>query len=1530
MKIRVIMLLAGVMTVSLCFAQAEQPAIKDDFKPSTLNQPGQEYPQVNSQGYARFRIVAPQAQSVSVSLGLGGRGGTTLAKADDGVWTGTTAGPLDEGFHYYHLTVDGGTFNDPGALNFYGSTRWESGIEIPARDQDFYALKDVPHGHVHQILFPSKSTNTSRRAFVYTPPDYEKDLTRRYPVLYLQHGWGEDETAWSNQGRVNLIMDNLLADGKTKPFLIVMTYGMTNDVRIGGLRNFDIGPFQTVLVNELIPYIDANFRTLSDQPNRAMAGLSMGGMETKTITLKNLDKFSHIGLFSGGIINPNDVNSTPGFREKVKLVFCSCGSRENPGNIQANHEALNQIGIANVAYVSPDTAHEFLTWRRSFYQFAPLLFRDQPLPAASAAKPTESGTAAPMPAGQTIRIKAGQSTPFTDSSGNVWQPDQGFEGGATIDRDPETVIAGTKDSGLFLSEHYAMDAFSCKVPNGKYIAKLYFAETFEGITGPGQRVFSYKVQGKEFKDFDIWARAGGANRAYIETIPVEVTNGQFRIDFSTQTENPMINAIELIPQAGAQAGAAEPAPAPEARRGAGRRFGGPIQLGPDDKPAFPDPAPDINQKREGIARGKMEMVEYDSKTVGTRRKMLVYTPAGYSADRKYPVLYLLHGIGGDETEWQRFASVDILFDNLLAEKKAEPMIVVMPNGRAQPNDRAEGNVYSTAPAFEKFEQDLLNDVIPAIESRYSVLADREHRALAGLSMGGGQSLNFGLGNLGTFAWVGGFSSAPNTKPAQQLVPDPAKARRELRLLWLACGNKDGLISISQDVHAYLKENNVPHVWHVDSNAHDATEWRNNLYYFAQHLFRPDAARAASASSQPAAAPAEAPKSPFAMPLKWKSSGVLIKPVSDDTHTIVSIKDPTIVRYNDLWHIYATVYSTSARTWSMAYLNFKDWSEAPNARLTFVDVNPGLKGYHCAPHLFYFTPHKKWYLVFQSQQPQYCTTDDISKPETWTAPKNFFEKLPSSAPRLPIDYHIICDQTHAYLFFTGDDGRFYRSRTRIEDFPNGFGDIEIAIQDNRNNLFEGSMTYKIKGTNTYLTIIEALSPARYYRAWISNDLNGEWKPLPGADSWETPFAGINNVTFEDGVEPWTRDISHGELLRDNYDETPTIDPANLRFLFQGRDPKSSDRYELLPYQLGLLTLERPDNKPAAVAVSDLPALKDVYKDYFLIGGAYNRNLVMGQDPQAAAIAIQQFNSATSENDMKWQLIHPQPGQYNWAPADSFMEFCEKNNMVPIGHTLVWHAQVPGWVFTDDSGQPVTRDVLLARMKDHISTVVGRYKGRIKGWDVVNEALNEDGTMRNTQWFRIIGEGKPEQKFDHIAKAFEYAHQADPDMELYYNDYNLDTSRAKCDGAVAIVKHLQSKGLRIDGVGIQLHGGLEYPSKESLEYAINSLAATGVKVMVTELDIKTQTRGYRGADVNQINRQSTSDSTAQSEETQQKLAQKYAELFGIFIKHRDKISRVTFWGVYDATSWIGGSPLLFDRNYQPKKAFEAVVKAKSNDQ
>jgi enterochelin esterase-like enzyme len=326
----------------------------------------------------------------------------------------------------------------------------------------------------------------------------------------------------------------------------------------------------------------------------------------------------------------------------------------------------------------------------------------------------------------------------------------------------------------------------------------------------------------------------------------KLQDNEMRIEYTGKVVDKEIKFTRKVGEFGSQefvAQRVEAAAAP-ARAGASERrssgpggFGGPIELKPDDKPAFDDPPSGFSKKRDDIPHGKLEMIEYDSKTVGTTRKMQVYTPPGYSKDKKYPVLYLLHGIGGDETEWERFATPDVLLDNLIADGKAVPMIIVMPNGRAQKNDRAEGNVYAAGPAFAAFEQDLLKDVIPAIESRYSVQADREHRALAGLSMGGGQSLNFGLAHLDMFAWVGGFSSAPNTKPAEQLVPDPAAAAKQLKLLWLSCGNKDGLIRISQGVHAYLKENQVPHVWHVDGNGHDATHWRNNLWLFSQRIFK---------------------------------------------------------------------------------------------------------------------------------------------------------------------------------------------------------------------------------------------------------------------------------------------------------------------------------------------------------------------------------------------------------------------------------------------------------------------------------------------------------------------------------------------------------------------------------------------------------------------------------------------------------------------------------------------------------------------
>ena len=303
-------------------------------------------------------------------------------------------------------------------------------------------------------------------------------------------------------------------------------------------------------------------------------------------------------------------------------------------------------------------------------------------------------------------------------------------------------------------------------------------------------------------------------------------------------------------------------------------------------------------------------------------------------------------------------------------------------------------------------------------------------------------------------------------------------------------------------------------------------------------------------------------------------GVLVSPVPDAEHDIVSVKDPSVVRYGGRWHVYATTADTRGR-WSMVYLSFADWSDASAAKPYYIDANPNLRGYHCAPQLFYFSPHKKWYLIYQSQHPQYSTADDPSKPDTWTPPQNFFDVAPATVGKLWLDYWIICDATHAYLFFTGDNGRFYRSRTTIEQFPRGMSEPVVVISEpNRFDLFEGSATYRLKGSGKYLTLIEALGPegVRYYKAYLADRLDGAWRPL--ATSWDQPFAGMRNVAFERGVEPWTTDISHGELLREGMDETMTVDPSNLQFLFQGRDPARAVReYSQFPYRLGLLRAEQ---------------------------------------------------------------------------------------------------------------------------------------------------------------------------------------------------------------------------------------------------------------------------------------------------------------------------------------------------------------------
>lgn len=268
-------------------------------------------------------------------------------------------------------------------------------------------------------------------------------------------------------------------------------------------------------------------------------------------------------------------------------------------------------------------------------------------------------------------------------------------------------------------------------------------------------------------------------------------------------------------------------------------FARPIVLAEDDVRLFPEPPADYRVLPGDTLRGRLEPFEYDSAVTGTRRKTQVYLPPGYSADRKYPVLYLLHGIGGNEHEWTGYVKAHAIVDNLIAAGQAVPMIVVMPNGRALPDDTPGENPFQPAKAagFAKFERDLLDHLIPAVERKYSTYTDREHRGIAGLSMGGGQTFNFGLGHLDTFAWIGAFSAAPNTKPPAELVPDPAAARAQLKLLYVSCGNKDGLINFSQGVHRYLKEHEVPHLWNVDDHGHNGETWGSNLYHFAQRIFR---------------------------------------------------------------------------------------------------------------------------------------------------------------------------------------------------------------------------------------------------------------------------------------------------------------------------------------------------------------------------------------------------------------------------------------------------------------------------------------------------------------------------------------------------------------------------------------------------------------------------------------------------------------------------------------------------------------------
>ena len=352
-----------------------------------------------------------------------------------------------------------------------------------------------------------------------------------------------------------------------------------------------------------------------------------------------------------------------------------------------------------------------------------------------------------------------------------------------------------------------------------------------------------------------------------------------------------------------------------------------------------------------------------------------------------------------------------------------------------------------------------------------------------------------------------------------------------------------------------------------------------------------------------------------------------------------------------------------------------------------------------------------------------------------------------------------------------------------------------------------------------------------------------------------------------------------------------------------------------------------------AAAHAPAtLKQAFKGDFVIGAAINAAQISGQDQRGDALIESQFNSISPENVLKWEKIHPEPGRYDFGLADLYVEYGVEHHMFVVGHTLVWHSQVPVWVFQDENGNLLTRDALLARLKDHIDTVVGRYKGKIRSWDVVNEALNEDGTLRQSLWYKIIGP-------DYIEKAFQFAHEADPQAELFYNDYNLE-NEPKRSGAITLIKKLKPEGIPIAGVGIQGHDHLDWPTSEQEDATISAFAALGVKVAITELDISVlpNAGAQPSADVNlRIQQEAALNPYIKGlpGAVQQELSKRYSDLFRVYVKHRDTVERVTFWGVTDGDSWLNdwpvqgrtNYPLLFDRSGKPKPAYEAVLRVAS---
>ncbi len=1185
-------------------------------------------------------------------------------------------------------------------------------------------------------------------------------------------------------------------------------------------------------------------------------------------------------------------------------------------------------------------------------------------------------------------------------------------------------------------------------------------------------------------------------------------------------------------------------------------FGGPIELAPDDVAFYDAPPEGFKDEREGTPQGKLELIEYESKTVGTTRKANVYTPPGYTADKKYPVLYLLHGIGGDENEWVRFANPKALFDNLIADGKSVPMIVVMPNGRAQKNDRAEGNVMQSAPAFAVFEKDLLNDLIPAIEAKYSVDNNREKRAVAGLSMGGGQSFNFGLGNLDTFAWVGPFSAAPNTKPAEELIPDVEKAKSKLKLLWISCGNKDGLIRISQNVHQFLKKNDIKHVWHVDGHGHDPAHWSSSLYWFSQCVFqdKPPVGKQASnvnAASEKPATEKPATEKPADEKPQEKSTAKETDSASDWKPSTINQKGKEFPQVNSERRARFRIVAPEAQSVSVSlgkvpltkgedgvwtgitapldegfhYYSLKiDGADVPDPNSLYffgamrwgsgIEVPAADQDFYAVknvPHghlrqvlffskttdshhrAFVYTPPgyeqdlEKRYPVLYLQHGwgedetgwgaqghanlimdnlladgkakpfiivmTYGMTNDV---QLGGGPRGGGQRpafnfdafkgvlLDDLIPYVDSNFRTLADQPHRAMAGLSMGGMQTRtiapanldkfsaiglfsggsisadSIANMEEFKQkvnlvfvGYGSKEIGGDRGGRGGDPKAATEGLKAAGVNAHFYVSQDTAHEWQSWrrclhemaplLFNDKSSEG--ISGV--WKADFdtqRGLQKYAFkfkQDGpsitarasvdLDGQTREVefkdvelndktltfvevldAQGRELRITY--TGTVSDDEIKFQRAVGEFGSSDsvakRDSATESPAKPATAEQSSTSKSVAPVATV-ALKDVFKDDFRIGVAVNRSITTGRTARRSeenvardvALVKHHFNHVVAENEMKWQLIHPRPGAdgFDFASADALASFAQDNSMELAGHTLVWHSQTPNWVFEgthappadelitakdgqlsinppasvgtrgqggfgrfrgfDLSGPRASREELLERMREHIHTVVGRYKGKVKVWDVVNEAISDSGpeVLRRSPWSVIIGP-------DFIAKAFEFAHEADPDAILRYNDYGLENA-AKRSKLITLIKTLQAQNVPIGAIGSQAHCNVS-TTFETMDEALTEVSSLGLPIHITELDVNSAAGGQRGTNADVAGSASTTQGGLVSE-SDRKLADAYAGLFRAFVKHKEAIDVVTFWGANDAVSWRAqGQPLLFDGQNNPKLAFDAVIQVATN--